>query len=68
MHVPSLWRLILAPCSLCNRFPVINLLWLQQPRETDAAWGFQDGPWGNNDGGRGYLDDDQNAYTAAWTP
>jgi hypothetical protein len=29
---------------------------------------IQDGPWGNNDGGRGYLDDDQNAYTADWKP
>eukprot|EP00960_Hanusia_phi_P045761 757416-Hanusia_phi.AAC.2 len=28
----------------------------------------QDGPWGNNDGGRGYLDDDQNAFTQPWHP
>ncbi len=29
---------------------------------------LQDGPWGNNDGGRGYIDDDQNAYTEPWKP
>ena len=28
----------------------------------------QDGPWGNNDGGRGYIDDDQNAFTEPWKP
>ena len=28
----------------------------------------QDGPWGNNDGGRGYIDDDQNAWTQPWKP
>jgi hypothetical protein len=29
---------------------------------------LQDGPWGNNDGGVGYIDDDQNAYTEPWKP
>ena len=41
-----------------------------------ASWGvthavmcyLQDGPWGNDDGGRGYIDDDQNMYTEPWKP
>jgi len=31
-------------------------------------WCVQNGPWGNDDGGRGYVDDDQNAYTTPWKP
>ena len=37
------------------------------PHLTNAMF-LQDGPWGNNDGGVGYIDDDQNAYTEPWKP
>eukprot|EP00286_Rhodomonas_abbreviata_P001469 CAMPEP_0181288898 /NCGR_PEP_ID=MMETSP1101-20121128/592_1 /TAXON_ID=46948 /ORGANISM="Rhodomonas abbreviata, Strain Caron Lab Isolate" /LENGTH=75 /DNA_ID=CAMNT_0023393079 /DNA_START=15 /DNA_END=242 /DNA_ORIENTATION=+ len=41
------------------------------PFQPEPKWSVNppnDGPWGNNDGGRGYLDDDQNAYTKPWSP
>ena len=41
------------------------------PQSPEPKWSVNppdDGPWGNDDGGRGYIDDDQNMYTEPWKP